>query len=62
MEIYLSLSHLKILCSLLTILAKKDNHRIRQELIRVSGVDKSILSRLIQNRYTLEQRINNGKS
>ena len=62
MEICISLSHLKILYGLLTILAESDNRHLKQELIRVSGVGKSRFSKLIQNRYILEQRINNGKS
>lgn len=52
MQVKLSVNHLKILNSVLTLLAEKKQIS-RQDIIKHSGVDKSQLSRFILNRYKL---------
>lgn len=57
-KIYISLSHIKILYSVYKLLSKKNNHISRADIINDSGVDKRTLSANIQNKYLLEEAIN----
>lgn len=63
-KIYISSEHIKILYSVLKLLSIRENRISRKDLIKESGVDKRALSRLIQNRYLLEnlKDSQNGKA
>lgn len=63
-KIYISSEHIKILYSVLKLLSIRENRISRKDLIVESGVDKTRLSRLIQNRYLLEnlKDSQNGKA
>ena len=58
MKIYVTLSQAKILLSVYNLLASKYRKISRKDIIKDSGIDESRVSRIIQDRYLLENQIN----
>jgi hypothetical protein len=58
MKIYITLAQAKFLLSAFELLAKKSRQISRKEIIKNSDLDKREVSRIIQNRYLLENEIN----
>ena len=58
MKIYVTLSQAKILLSVYNLLASKYKKISRKDIIKDSGIDESRVSRIIQDRYLLENKIN----
>lgn len=58
MKIYVTLSQAKILLSVYNLLASKYRKISRKDIIKDSGIDESRVSRIIQDRYLLENKIN----
>ena len=58
MRIYITLAQAKFLLTAFELLAKKSRQISRKEIIKNSDLDKREVSRIIQNRYLLENEIN----
>lgn len=58
MKIYITLAQAKFLLTAFELLAKKSRQISRKEIITNSDLDKREVSRIIQNRYLLENEIN----
>lgn len=58
MKIYITLTQARFLLSAYNLLANKFKKISRKDIINDSGIDESRLSRIIQDRYLLENQIN----
>ena len=58
MKIYITLAQAKFLLTAFELLAKKSRQISRKEIIKNSDLDKREVSRIIQNRYLLENKVN----
>ena len=58
MKIYVTLAQAKFLLAAFELLAKKSRQISRKEIIKSGDLDKREVSRIIQNRYLLENKIN----
>ena len=58
MKIYITLAQAKFLLSVFNLLADKYRQISRKDIINASGIDESRASRIIQDRYLLENKIN----
>ena len=58
MKIYITLTQARFLLTAFELLAKKSRQISRKEIIKNSDLDKREVSRIIQNRYLLENEIN----
>ena len=58
MKIYITLVQAKFLLTAFELLAKKSRQISRKEIIKSGDLDKREVSRIIQNRYLLENKIN----
>jgi hypothetical protein len=58
MKVYITLAQAKFLLSAFELLAKKHRQITRKEIINNGDLDKREVSRIIQNRYLLENEIN----
>ena len=58
MKVYITLAQAKFLLTAFELLAKKSRQISRKEIIKNSDLDKREVSRIIQNRYLLENEIN----
>ena len=58
MKIYITLTQAKFLLSAYNLLANKYKKISRKDIIKDSGIDESRVSRIIQDRYLLENKIN----
>ena len=58
MKVYITLTQAKFLLSAFELLAKKSRQISRKEIIKNGDLDKREVSRIIQNRYLLENQIN----
>ena len=58
MKIYITLTQAKFLLSAYNLLASKYKKISRKDIIKDSGIDESRVSRIIQDRYLLENQIN----
>ena len=58
MRIYVTLAQAKFLLTAFELLAKKSRQISRKEIIKNGDLDKREVSRIIQNRYLLENQIN----
>ena len=58
MKIYVTLAQAKFLLSVFNLLADKYRQISRKDIINASGIDESRVSRIIQDRYLLENKIN----
>ena len=58
MRVYITLAQAKFLLTAFELLAKKSRQISRKEIIKNSDLDKREVSRIIQNRYLLENEIN----
>ena len=58
MKIYITLAQAKFLLTAFELLAKKSRQISRKEIIKNSDLDKREVSRIIQNRYLLENEVN----
>lgn len=58
MKIYITLAQAKFLLTAFELLAKKSRQISRKEIIKSGDLDKREVSRIIQNRYLLENQIN----
>ena len=58
MKIYVTLAQAKFLLTAFELLAKKSRQISRKEIIKSGDLDKREISRIIQNRYLLENQIN----
>lgn len=58
MKIYVTLAQAKFLLTAFELLAKKSRQISRKEIIKNGDLDKREVSRIIQNRYLLENKIN----
>lgn len=58
MKIYITLAQAKFLLAAFELLAKKSRQISRKEIIKNSDLDKREVSRIIQNRYLLENEVN----
>ena len=58
MKIYVTLAQAKFLLSVFNLLADKYRQISRKDIINASGIDESRASRIIQDRYLLENKIN----
>lgn len=58
MRVYITLAQAKFLLSAFELLAKKHRQITRKEIINNGDLDKREVSRIIQNRYLLENEIN----
>ena len=58
MKIYITLAQAKFLLTAFELLAKKSRQISRKEIIKNSDLDKREVSRIIQNRYLLENDVN----
>lgn len=58
MKVYITLAQAKFLLSVFELLAKKSRQISRKEIIKNSDLDKREVSRIIQNRYLLENEVN----
>ena len=58
MRIYITLAQAKFLLTAFELLAKKSRQISRKEIIKNSDLDKREVSRIIQNRYLLENEVN----
>ena len=58
MKIYVTLAQAKFLLSVFNLLSDKYRQISRKDIINASGIDESRASRIIQDRYLLENRIN----
>ena len=58
MKVYITLAQAKFLLSAFELLAKKHRQITRKEIINNGDLDKREVSRIIQNRYLLENEVN----
>ena len=58
MKVYITLAQAKFLLAAFELLAKKSRQISRKEIIKSGDLDKREVSRIIQNRYLLENKIN----
>ena len=58
MKIYVTLAQAKFLLSVFNLLSDKYRQISRKDIINDSGIDESRASRIIQDRYLLENKIN----
>ena len=58
MKVYITLAQAKFLLTAFELLAKKSRQISRKEIIKSGDLDKREVSRIIQNRYLLENQIN----
>ena len=58
MKVYITLAQAKFLLTAFELLAKKSRQISRKEIIKNGDLDKREVSRIIQNRYLLENQIN----
>ena len=58
MKIYITLAQAKFLLTAFELLAKKSRQISRKEIIKNGDFDKREVSRIIQDRYLLENQIN----
>ena len=58
MKVYITLAQAKFLLTAVELLAKKSRQISRKEIIKNGDLDKREVSRIIQNRYLLENKIN----
>lgn len=58
MKIYVTLAQAKFLLSAFELLSKKTRQISRKQIIENGDLDKREVSRIIQNRYLLEEKIN----
>ena len=58
MRVYITLAQAKFLLSAFELLSKKQRQISRKEIIKQGDLDKREVSRIIQNRYLLENEIN----
>lgn len=58
MKVYITLAQAKFLLTAFELLAKKSRQISRKEIIKSGDLDKREVSRIIQNRYLLENKIN----
>ena len=58
MKIYITLAQAKFLLGVFNLLADKYRQISRKDIINASGIDESRASRIIQDRYLLENKIN----
>ena len=58
MKIYVTLAQAKFLLSVFNLLSDKYRQISRKDIINASGIDESRASRIIQDRYLLENKIN----
>ena len=58
MKVYITLAQAKFLLSAFELLSKKQRQISRKEIIKQGDLDKREVSRIIQNRYLLENEIN----
>ena len=58
MKIYITLTQAKFLLSAYNLLASKYKRISRKDIINDSGIDETRVSRIIQDRYLLENQIN----
>ena len=58
MKIHVTLAQAKFLLTAFELLAKKSRQISRKEIIKSGDLDKREVSRIIQNRYLLENKIN----
>jgi hypothetical protein len=58
MKVYITLAQAKFLLSAFELLSKKQRQISRKEIIKQGDLDKREVSRIIQNRYLLENEVN----
>ena len=58
MKVYITLAQAKFLLTAFELLSKKSRQISRKEIIKNGDLDKREVSRIIQNRYLLENQIN----
>ena len=58
MKVYITLTQAKFLLSAYNLLASKCKRISRKDIINDSGIDETRVSRIIQDRYLLENQIN----
>ena len=58
MKVYITLIQAKFLLSAFELLSKKSRQISRKQIIENGDLDKREVSRIIQNRYLLEEKIN----
>jgi len=58
MRVYITLAQAKFLLSAFELLSKKQRQISRKEIIKQGDLDKREVSRIIQNRYLLENEVN----
>lgn len=58
MKVYITLTQAKFLLSAYNLLASKYKRISRKDIINDSGIDETRVSRIIQDRYLLENQIN----
>ena len=58
MRVYITLAQAKFLLRAFELLSKKQRQISRKEIIKQGDLDKREVSRIIQNRYLLENEIN----
>ena len=61
MKVYITLAQAKFLLTAFELLSKKSRKISRKEIIKNGDLDKREVSRIIQNRYLLENQINEVK-
>ena len=62
MKIYVTLAQAKFLLSAFELLSKKSRQISRKQIIENGDLDKREVSRIIQNRYLLEDQINQNSN
>ena len=58
MKVYITLAQAKFLLSAFELLSKKQRQISLKEIIKQGDLDKREVSRIIQNRYLLENEVN----
>ena len=58
MKVYITLTQAKFLLSVYNLLASKYKRISRKDIINDSGIDETRVSRIIQDRYLLDNQIN----
>lgn len=58
MKVYITLTQAKFLLSAYNLLASKYKRISRKDIINDSGIDETRVSRIIQDRYLLQNQIN----
>lgn len=62
MKIYVTLAQAKFLLSAFELLSKKSRQISRKQIIENGDLDKREVSRIIQNRYLLEDQVNQNSN